>query len=296
MAKVDETTQLDISNKISLGVLSTSNDKNYFEEIFGWDVQLVTNDIYAQTVPYAANPTSADANVTANPTIIQKVTTYRVDQIPGSNGQGYSSYQVPGLTTSARLTDWLNPQKFGPGYAATLTQWDDTPINLTDGAFQIDYKNGLVRFDPNYRPIDLGYATPLKATFYRYIGERATSAGSITVTETDLNPSVSEVTEIRFQPGTVTDLGGGVVEIANSGAVVAGDTIVVENFTIFSPTISFNLAQAPADSTKVFLLGNGVAYSTLEGHITVVGNVVTWQAIDFTTFDAQDEIIIKYTV
>lgn len=295
MAKVDDTTQLDIANKLSLGVLSTNNDKNYFEETLAWSIQLTSTDVYSEAVALAFNPTQADDNVTAEPSILEKFTNYEIDEVPASNGQGYAAYAVPGNTTSTRQLDWLSPQKFGPGYAATLRQQDNTVINLTDGAFQIDYKNGLVRFDPNFRPADLSYSLPLKLTVYRYVGQRGAGA-SLTVTETDLSPSIPAVKELRFQPGTVSDLGSGVVEIDNAGAGGGGDVIVVEAFNVTGPTLAFTLAQSPDDATKVFLLGNGISYSEVEGHITVVGALVTWQAIDFTDFDTSDEVVITYTV
>jgi len=177
MAKPSDATQLDVANKQSIGVASTTNDRNYFEEPFGF-IRLVRGaDIYSQTVNPAANPTAADNNLTVQPGVVAKLTTYQMDEIPGSNGEAYGTYSTPGNTTSDRIVDWLVPQVFGFGYAASLTQFDNTPIALTDGAFQIDYTNGLVRFDPLNRPIDLGYALPLKITAYRYIGLKGVASG-----------------------------------------------------------------------------------------------------------------------
>ena len=251
MAKLDQTTQLDITNKMSLGVVSTTNDRNYFEEAFAWSPQLIGSDIYSETVPTAADPTAADNAVSANPTILEKLTDYFIDELPGSNGEGYSAYATPGNTTTTRLVDWLTPQKFGNGYAVTLKQQDDTPIALTDGAFQVDYRNGIIRFDPNFRPADLGYSLPLKLTTYRYIGAKVTKR----------------------------------------------ETLEVEAFTVAGPAeTQFILAQTPIDVTKLFLLGNGIAYSQLAGHVSVVGTTVTWLALEFPSFDPSDEVVITYTV
>jgi len=282
---------------MSLGVLSSTNDRNYFEESFEWVPQVVSSDVYAETVPAAATPIEADANVAANPTILQKLNGYTLDEIPGSNGQGYSTYTTPGNTSTPRLIDWLSPQKFGNGYAFTLVEQDDTPIALTDGAYQVDYKNGIIRFDPNFRPADLGYSLPLKLTAYRYIGSTIADATStLVITETDLDPSISNVSEIRFQPGSVTSLGGGVVEIDTS-AGVSGDVFRYEAFTVTTPGVTqFTLAQAPSDVTKTILTSNGIAYHQKNGHLSIAGALVTWLSLAFPYFDTQDSVVITYTV
>lgn len=179
MAKPSDTTQLDVANKQSIGVASTTNDRNYFEEPFGFIRLVRGSDVFSQTVLTASNTAAADANVVTQPGIINKLTDYLMDEIPGSNGEGYSVYQTPGNPTTTRLVDWLTPQVFGFGYAISLKEFDNTPINLTDGAFQVDYTNGVVRFDPLFRPSDLGYALPLKITLYRYIGLKGVAAGSV---------------------------------------------------------------------------------------------------------------------
>jgi len=177
MAKVDQTTQLDVSNKQTLGVTSTTNARNYFEEPFGYSSLTLAGQIFAQDVFVANTPAEADTNVGLQPAIIQKLTDYLMDEVPGSNGEAYTTYQTPGNPVSTRLADWFTPQIFGFGYAATLKQNDNTVINLTDGAFQIDYTNGVVRFDPANRPSDLSYSLPLKLTVYRYIGVKGVATG-----------------------------------------------------------------------------------------------------------------------
>lgn len=177
MAKPSDTTQLDVANKQSLGVASSTNDRNYFEEPFGFIRLVRSDDVYTQSVLPAATPAAADNNVTSQPSIVQKLTDYLMDEIPGSNGEAYSIYTTPGNPLTARLVDWFTPQVFGFGYAIGLKQQDDTVINLTDGAFQVDYTNGIVRFDPLSRPSDLGYTLPLKITLYRYIGSKGSTSG-----------------------------------------------------------------------------------------------------------------------
>lgn len=193
MAKPSDATQLDVANKQSLGVASSTNSRNYFEEPFGFTRLVLSGDVYAQSVLAASNPAAADANVIVQPGVIAKLTDYQMDEIPGSAGEAYSTYTTPGNTSTARLIDWLTPQVFGFGYAIGLKQQDDTVINLTDGAFQVDYTNGIVRFDPLFRPADLSYTLPLKITLYRYIGTRGPS-GSVGGTSTivrQYSPGVS---------------------------------------------------------------------------------------------------------
>ncbi|MHA2064170.1 MAG: hypothetical protein ACXABY_07295 [Candidatus Thorarchaeota archaeon] len=179
MAKVDQTTQLDVSNKQTLGVTSSTNARNYFEEPFAFINLSISSQILGQDVLPASNPSEADGNVVIQPGIIQKLTDYQMDEVPGSNGEAYATYTTPTDTNSVRLFDWLTPQVFGLGYAVSLKEQDNTVINLTDGAFQVDYTNGIVRFDPTNRPADLSYALPLKITLYRYIGLKGVVTGAV---------------------------------------------------------------------------------------------------------------------
>lgn len=178
MAKLSDAAQLDVANKLTLGIVSTNTDKNYFEEDFPWIPTVIASDIWADDVPFAATPTEADniaaGLTTGSPTnpVVDKLALVVMDEVPLSNGQGWALYDTPGDTTSARTIDWLNPQFFGPGYFSQLFENDNTPIALTDGRYQIDSKNGVVRFDEGFTPADLGLLTPLKITIYRYNGRR----------------------------------------------------------------------------------------------------------------------------
>lgn len=177
MAKLNTTTILDVVNKIAVGVSSSSNLKNYFEEDFEWKPQLELQDIFAETVPNAGNPSTADLNVTNNPTIIEKLDQVEMNPIFGSNGEAYAVYTIPGDNTSLKLDNFLKPQKYGVGYALRLFQnsggFPGSEIFLTDGAFQFDYATGVMRFNDSNRPQDEGWTSsggPLFITIYRYIG------------------------------------------------------------------------------------------------------------------------------
>ena len=178
MAKLNSNTIQDVTNKMSVGVASTTNDKNYFEETYQWSPQLDSTDIFGEIVPKAANQMEANLNVSNNPMMISKITEYVLDELPATNGQGYSCFAVPGDKTSERLKRFLTPQKFGNGYAFTLKNTNGDVIPLTAGAYQFDYNNGILRFNEGNTPSDEGWALPLKLTAYRYIGVTLGTAGS----------------------------------------------------------------------------------------------------------------------
>tara|TARA_R100001244_G_scaffold25113_2_gene25387 strand:+ start:54342 stop:55931 length:1590 start_codon:yes stop_codon:yes gene_type:complete len=173
MAKLSDEAQLDIANKVTLGVLSSNTDRNYFEEAFPWLPTVVASDIWAETVPMAATQAAADANTVGTDAVVEKLDVVSLDEVPLSNGQGYSYYEVPGTPDpNTRVFDWLSPQQFGAGYSFQLFENDNTPVPQTAGRYQLDYKNGVVRFDESFTPDDLGLSTPLKLTVYRYFGTK----------------------------------------------------------------------------------------------------------------------------
>lgn len=224
MAKLSDAAQLDVANKLTLGIASTSSDKNYFEESFPWTPTVVASEIWADDVPYANTPSEADAASsgvgTVNPTeaVVEKLTMVTMDEVPLSNGQAWAVYEIPGTPTAdTRIVDWLNPQTFGPGYFFSLFENDNTPIALTDGRYQVDSKNGIVRFDEGFTPADLGLLTPLKITLYRYDGTKGVFTGSGAGT-----CSIPHQEIVTFTDISITD-GNGIVgsvsfEVANVDA------------------------------------------------------------------------------
>jgi len=196
MAKLSNNTVLDVVGKQGLGVSSTNNDKNYYEELYSWRPQLTGDDIFTDIVPNADNPSEADDNVINNPTILEKLTDYTLTELPSSNGQGYGIFTTPGDTSSDRLYDFLTPQKFGNGYACILKN-NTTIIPLSAGQFTVDYANGIIRFDVASTPSFMGWSN-LNITIYRYIGETGggTSGGegfNMTFTNSNLVNGVLSV-------------------------------------------------------------------------------------------------------
>jgi len=224
MAKLNSTTIQDVTNKMSLGVLSTTNDKNYFEEMFKWSPQLDKTDIFANTIPTASNPTAADANVSANPTLISKLTDYQIDELPASNAQGYSAFATPGNTTSLRLQHFLTPQKYGNGYGFILKDSGGTVLDLTTGSYQMDYHNGILRFNEGNTPTDMGWSTPLTLTAYRYIGDMLA----------DENTSGGTSDDSWRQPVRVLDTSSTVLTGWSADPVIDGVTLVSGDIVLFT--------------------------------------------------------------
>jgi len=251
MAKLDNNTQLDVSNKMSLSVGSTTNDKNWFEELYNWAPQLDWTDVFAEDVPIADTPAQADANVSANPTMLQKLDHYQLTEMPATNGQGYGIYATPGNTSSQRYKNFILPQKYGSGYSFYLYDGNDNPIALTDGAYQFDYANGILRFDPGHTPSALGWALPLKITVYRYIGKTLKDGtGGSTNPEYWRDP-VAVVSDDNY--ADAASLPTGAPYTYDGYTIQDGDAVLFKNIT------------AAADDDRVYI-------AAVDGS----GNVTSW--------------------
>ncbi len=241
MAKLNSTTIQDVTNKMSLGVGSTTNDKNYFEELYSWIPQLDKRDIFAEIVPTAANSSEADTNVANNPTMISKLTDYQLDELPASNGQGYSCFTIPGNTSSTRLKNFLTPQKYGNGYGFILKDSTSAVIPLTSGSYQFDYQNGIFRFNEGNTPADMGWTTPLTVTAYRYIGTMLVDEVAAASADSWRQPATYiDTTSLIFDNGAAP--------IVDGFALVDGDTVL------------FTALTAPADNNRFYIVsGIGTA-------------------------------------
>jgi len=264
MAKLNNTTILDVVNKMSLSTGSSTNSKNYFEESIGWAPQLDTNDIFAESVPYASDAAAADLNVTANPTIIQKITSYQIDEIPASNGQGYAAYSTPGDTNSAMLKFFLTPAKYGAGYTFSLTDNVGTVIALTDGAYQFDHNNGILRFADTNTPVIEGYTLPLKITAYRYIGDMVSDVLGTGGSSKDYwRPPVSIVCTDSYAD-IASIIGSSATDFFEGYDVVNGDIILFNNITaaaednrVYTATVSTGNITALTLRVDTTISGDG---------------------------------------
>jgi len=258
MAIVSNNTRLDIANKVSLGISSTYNNMNWFEERYPWTPQLHVSDIFVDAIPFAADMAQAELNVIANPTLIAKINSYQMDELPASNGQAYGLFQTPGNTNSQRLKDFVSPQKWGAGYVLTLRDSTNSVIPLTDGAWQFDHHNGVLRFDETNTPAIRGYSLPLRCDVYQYIGDVLGGGGSS---------------------------GGGCPDQEEKLVVVA------DNQTVFT------LGNVAAGTSGVYLngqfWGESVGY-TIVGTTFTWLNPPTASAPGGLTLLTTDELIVKY--
>ena len=245
MAKLNSTTIQDVTNKMSLSVSSSTNDKNYFEELYNWSPQMAGEDIFAETVPHADNPSEADTNVTNNPTILEKLVDYDLTELPASNGQGFGIFATPGDTSSERYKHFILPQKYGNGYGFTLKDSSGTVIPLTSGSYQFDYNNGILRFNDSNTPSSMGWSTPLKITVYRYIGQTFSGGG----TSNSFRPPVtlldsvnnSKITDTSTQIDGVTVSDGDTVLFTNLTGGEVGDNNKVFTASVSGTSITWTL-------------------------------------------------------
>ena len=256
MAKLNTTTIQDITLKMALGVNSSVNSKNYFEETDQWTPQLDLSNIFAQTIPVAANPAAADANVTANPTMLVKLTNYVMDMIPASNGEGYGLYTTPGDTNSVRLTNFVLPQKYGNGYAFSLEE-NGTPVALTAGSYVFNYGTGVLRFNDLHTPATMGW-TNLTITVYRYIGNL--------LSDITLGGGASAADSWR-QPATVLDITNTSLTGWLVNPIVDGETLVDGDIVLFT-----NLT-APAENNRKYTWDNtGLTFTLVEDGQNIDGS------------------------
>lgn len=163
----------------SLSRSNTEASQYVFESLYKSAHSIRNEDIWADEIPYAVDALAADDNVANNSTVLSKYTQAALTEVPGSNGQAWylddagqfvrnwiSPTDVPHVTTNAPSY----------GYEVKLYQSDGTLITPTEGTWVVDYYAGLVLFQEEYTPLDLGYGTPLLTCFV-YIGQKGISVG-----------------------------------------------------------------------------------------------------------------------
>ena len=189
MAELTSNEKLELAFKMVFGVQGTSNTTDasglaWYEEKYGWRPFLLNQDLYVEEVPYTTTTLEADAAVTANPSMIEKVT-IKLTKVVGTNDRAWVAYETPGDDSSDILGDWLIPQIFGKGYAMKLFQDNGsgtapgTEITTTQGAWVPSYKMGFIVLGTGHTATNEGWTQPLWATVYRYIGVRGLTGGTI---------------------------------------------------------------------------------------------------------------------
>ena len=195
MADLTSAEKINIALKMSVGIQGLDNQdgangKAWYEERYAWTPFLLNKEVYMGDVPFAADSTAADAAVTANPTLIEKLT-IKLSLVPGVNGKAWAAYATYNDSNSMLKGDWLLPMIFGQGYAMRLFQDGGTgtapgnEITTTQGAWISAYKLGVVILGAGFTAADLGWTTPLWAKIYRYIGPKGISGSTAGVTLDD---------------------------------------------------------------------------------------------------------------
>lgn len=165
-----------------LSKVNTLDTQYVFESIYKSAHSVRTDDIWAETVPYAVDLAEAITNVTNNPTVIKKYTLMSLTEVPGTNGQAWY-INDNGLF----IKDWIAPTDVphlttaepSYGYQCKLYTGTDTLITETQGIWIVDYYAGLVLFDATTTPSIQGWGIP-KITCFVYDGLKLseTSGGS----------------------------------------------------------------------------------------------------------------------
>jgi len=189
MAELTQSEKINLSLKMVFGIQGTSNTEDssslkWYEEKYGWRPFLLNQDLYVEQVPVANTPAEADAAVTANPTMIEKID-IKLTKITGTNDRAWAAFSTPGNESSIIKGDWLIPQIFGKGYAMKLFQDNGsgtapgTEITTTQGAWVPSYKMGFIVLGAGYTATNLGWSQPLWVRVYRYIGAVGISGSTI---------------------------------------------------------------------------------------------------------------------
>jgi hypothetical protein len=205
---------------------------------------------YALTASHALNgggnafPFTGDAKITGSLTIsgsgnssifIVDGRSFFKDQVTFGNSTA-DSVSFTSRVSSNFLSTGLNSERLGtqsePWFGATITNITSSNISSSGDLFFSASNNSNTGFKTLV--IDTSTGQVYHTGSYQGGGGSSTS---LTVTEQDGSPSVSNVNTIKFNNGTVTDNGGGVVTVNNSGGTggtfpFTGDAVITGSLTI----------------------------------------------------------------
>ena len=182
MADFTTAEKINIFVKMVFGVQGFSNTDDamglrWYNEKFSWLPFTINKELYIDDVPTAADASEADDNVDNYPDIVEK-RDIKLSLVSGTNGRGWIAYQTYNTPASGIYSDWLLPQIFGQGYAMKLFRDNGSgtgvgaEITTTEGAWVPVYKLGGIVLADNFTASDLGWAQPLWARVYRYVGNK----------------------------------------------------------------------------------------------------------------------------
>lgn len=182
----------------------------------------------------------------------------------------------PGVETDVRLEDWI-PPKYGKLWELTLHEdaagapGPQIPWTHVSGPLW-DHQAGILTFEND--PVVAGLTPPFWVKGYRYVGESledvitGISAGANIIVEDSVPTPFPGTNIVRFGPNfTITDLGGGRVEVTMAGAStwpwpfhqlitapVSGAPGVPQDFALTNPVSSQN------EQSFVFIEGVKMTY------------------------------------
>lgn len=244
MAQLSTTERLNLAYKMTLGIQGTSNTDDSlgryaYEEPFPWIAIITGTDVIVETVPFAAIG-EGDTKQSENPTIISKVD-MKLTKKSGYNERLWAAHSTYDDEGSNIYSNFLLPQRFGPGYTLRLYEDDGTgnkgnEITTTEGAWIFSYKGGLLILGDNYTASDMGWTEPLHIVGYRYIGDTLQSVVSPSLDDAYNNGRYVDVDEGPVELDATPDNGNRYAPLrltsltnAPNSSLAAGDMAVIQN-------------------------------------------------------------------
>jgi len=153
------TNKEDRSFKTLINRETTDSDNKFYFNEFGADtINVHSDDIWSDTIPYNDPPLGIALGRVEQQTLFALTVDPTVP-----NSQSWK----------AGTKDWISP-KYGDGFVAHLFDGDDVEIFPTDPLdWFFDYQTGILTFNGT-----LTRPTPLKISGYRYIGNKGAGGGS----------------------------------------------------------------------------------------------------------------------
>jgi len=209
----------------SLGKVMTEANQNIYESRYKSSHTVKTNEIWTDAISFASTYTDAKNESIINSSVTNYINV-PLDQIYGSNGQSYSyiengfyydnSYPIDKRGKVSDGGIYIRPfiapedvvnkltNEISNGYRLRLYRGDDatsgTPgseIFITEGNWVVNYYSGIVSFQEEYTPKDLGWGS-IKASFFQYTGKYVSD-----VSDKYFNSAVYENNNIVFNKNTI---------------------------------------------------------------------------------------------
>ena len=302
---------------LAAGVIDANSSAVWFEKQFGFSFILGADTVWTQlaSIPAAGNLTTARANATANPTLIQDLSqatsAKRLTLIAGTNDSTFACYSTYNDPSSGLLKNWLLPQLVpqssgapSNGYSIQLYDGDPnaggTLITTTDGqtgtgatkqvGWIFNYALGLLLLSDDFftrTGITPAAFNPYVVGF-RYIGNTAGSAITSvpqTVSTLVADEAIGIGSLVRVVVSTDSGLTPGRVVNANASnatdAEVVGVALTAAGAqgdslsVVTSGEADIKFASAPAASSN----GQKVFLSTTDGTATLTPPTGAGQAI-----------------